>query len=82
MTQALLGAGELVKLDLRRDRIMIPVWVYALTATAAATAYSFRHLYDTPQSRLEFATAVANNASTRAMYGPVHDPSTIGGLTA
>jgi ABC-2 type transport system permease protein len=82
MTQALLGAGELVKLDLRRDRIMIPVWVYALTATAASTAYSFRHLYDTPQSRLEFATAVANNASTRAMYGPVHDPSTIGGLTA
>src|SRR5262249_34825700 len=78
MTQALLGAAELVKLALRRDRIMMPVWVYALTATAVSAAYSFRHLYDTPQSRLEFAAGVASNASTLAMYGPVHDPSTIG----
>jgi ABC-2 type transport system permease protein len=82
MREALLGAGELVKLALRRDRIMIPAWVYALTATAASTAYSFAHLYDTPQSRLEFAAGVASNASTLAMYGPVHDPSTVGGLTA
>jgi polyether ionophore transport system permease protein len=82
MSEALLGAGELVKLALRRDRIMIPVWVYALTATAASTAYSFAHLYDTPQSRLEFAAGVASNASTLAMYGPIHDPSTVGGLTA
>ncbi len=82
MTQALLGAGELVKLALRRDRIMIPVWVYALTATAASTAYSFTHLYDTPQSRLNFAASVTSNGSTLAMYGPVHNPSTIGGLTA
>src|SRR5262249_35005334 len=79
MTQALLGAGELVKLALRRDRIMIPVWVYALTATAASTAYSFTHLYDTPRSRLDFAASVTSNGSTLAMYGPVHNPSTIGG---
>jgi ABC-2 type transport system permease protein len=82
VTDALLGTGQLVKLALRRDRIMIPVWVYALAATAASTAYSFSHLYDTPQSRLDFAAGIARNPSTLAMYGPIHDPSTVGGLTA
>jgi ABC-2 type transport system permease protein len=82
LTDALLGTRELVKLALRRDRIMIPVWVYALTATAASTAYSFAHLYDTAQSRLDFAAGIASNASTLALYGPIHDPGTIGGLTA
>src|SRR5215468_9634365 len=82
LTDALLGTGELIKLALRRDRIMIPAWVYALTATAASTAESFAYLYNTTQSRLDFAAGIAGNASALALYGPIHDPSTIGGLTA
>ena len=35
-SDTLAGAGELTRLALRRDRIMLPVWVYALTAIAAS----------------------------------------------
>jgi ABC-2 type transport system permease protein len=66
----LVGAGALAKLALRRDRVMIPIWVYALVATAASTAYSFGKLYDTAESRLDFAAGIRDNPSTLALYGP------------
>jgi ABC-2 type transport system permease protein len=78
----LLGTGALVKLGLRRDRIMIAVWAYAATAFAASTSYSYGRLYDTVQSRREFAAGVEHNGATRAMYGRVFNADTVGGLTA
>ncbi len=79
---ALAGTGALVKLGLRRDRIMMPVWVYALTATAVSTAYSYDKLYKTTESRLDFADGVRNNVSTLAYYGHVYDFGSTGGLVA
>src|ERR1019366_7745285 len=43
----LAGTGALARLAGRRDRIMLPVWVYVLTALVAGTAYTFRKLYPT-----------------------------------
>ena len=37
---ALAGTGELTRLAARRDRILLPVWIYVLTAVVASTAYS------------------------------------------
>jgi ABC-2 type transport system permease protein len=82
MKSALTGTIELARLGLRRDRLMIPIWVYALAAAAISTAYSFRGLYNTPGVRREFAAGVESNASTLALYGHVYSPSTVGGLTA
>jgi ABC-2 type transport system permease protein len=79
---ALVGTGALVKVALRRDRIMLPVWVYALVATVVGTAASYRGLYGTVASREEFAAGVAGNASALAMYGRVYDGGSVGGLTA
>jgi ABC-2 type transport system permease protein len=78
----LAGTGELVRLGLRRDRIMIPVWAYALTATAVATAYSYAKLYDTVAARLDFADGVRDNTSTLAFYGHVYQLGSTGGLVA
>ncbi len=41
----LAGTGALARLDGRRDRIMLPAWIYVLTALVAGTAYSFKKLY-------------------------------------
>ena len=43
----LTGAGILAKLALRRDRIMLPAWVYVVVIGVASSAYTFTHLYKT-----------------------------------
>ncbi|GAA0690954.1 exporter of polyketide antibiotics [Kitasatospora atroaurantiaca] len=77
----LAGTGTLLRLALRRDRIMLPAWVYVLTASVASTAYTFGNLYDSGAARERFAAGMASNSSLRALYGPVFG-SSIGGLTA
>ncbi|MDH6125664.1 ABC transporter permease [Kitasatospora sp. GP82] len=78
---SLAGTGTLLRLALRRDRIMLPAWVYVLTAAAVSTAYSFGRLYATAAAREQFAAGMNTNSSLRALYGPVYDAS-LGGLTA
>lgn len=75
------GTRILIRLASRRDRIMLPVWVYVLIASSASTAYSFRGLYPTESSREQFAATINATPSTIAIYGPVHATS-LGGLTA
>jgi ABC-2 type transport system permease protein len=77
-----MNTAILVRLWLRRDRIMVPLWVYGLTALVASTAYGFKSLYTTPGSIHSFAAGVAGNAATLAMYGPIFDQNTLGGLVA
>lgn len=79
---AFTGTTQLMRIGLRRDRFMIPIWVYALAASAIGTAFSYRGLYKTVASRLEFAAGVGSNGSTLALYGHVYAPGTVGGLTA
>jgi len=57
----LAGTGALAKLAARRDRLMLPVWVYVLTALVASTAYSFKKLYPTATARAEFAVTAGHN---------------------
>lgn len=68
----LAGTGTLLKIWFRRDRIMLPAWVYLLLAAVVSTAYSFKSLYKTPESRASLATGVNASAVTRALAGPVH----------
>ena len=44
----LTGARELTRLAIRRDRIMLPVWIYALTAIGASGGYAVKQIYKTP----------------------------------
>lgn len=66
---ALTGLGTLIRFNLRRDRIRIPVWVAALAFGAIATANSFAELYATPASRAASA-ATMNTPAGLAMTGP------------
>jgi ABC-2 type transport system permease protein len=76
------GVPTLVKLIGRRDRIRLAVWVYAIAALVAATAYSFRGLYHTVAAREAFGATIRANASLLALDGPLFDASSTGGLTA
>jgi ABC-2 type transport system permease protein len=79
--RTLTGTGALTKLALRRDRIMIVIWVYVLTAFVAFTVYGFKNLYPTQAGRTEFITAAGNNPALLSLYGPLYGHS-LGSLTA
>ncbi|MGD0683558.1 MAG: ABC transporter permease [Streptosporangiaceae bacterium] len=77
----LAGTSALARLAARRDRIMLPAWIYVLTALVAGTAYSFRKLYPTVAGREQFAAVAARNPALLSLYGPLSG-SSIGSLTA
>ncbi|MFE2933012.1 ABC transporter permease [Streptomyces sp. NPDC059278] len=77
----LAGTWRLLRLALRRDRVMMPVWVLVLGGSFASVAGSLTSLYDTAGQRAELAASMNGNSSLRAMYGPVFDDS-VGGLVS
>ncbi|MEV0962020.1 ABC transporter permease [Streptomyces sp. NPDC049910] len=77
----LAGTGTLLRLALRRDRIMLPVWVLVITGMVVSGTGSLGTLYDTPEERTRFAESMAANGSLRSLYGPVFGDST-GALVA
>ncbi|WP_406014275.1 ABC transporter permease [Streptomyces sp. NBC_00984] len=80
-TGQLAGTWPLLRLALRRDRIMLPIWVLALGGSFSSVGSSIASLYDTAAQRAELAASMNGNSSLRAMYGPVFDDS-VGGLVS
>jgi ABC-2 type transport system permease protein len=72
---ALAGTGVLASLALRRDRLFLVIWVYAIVGALASTTYSFRHLYVTEAQRASLAVSIRNNPSFLALSGPVYGDS-------
>ncbi|MFE4643095.1 ABC transporter permease, partial [Streptomyces sp. NPDC056730] len=77
----LAGTGTLLRLALRRDRIILPVWVLVLGAAYLSVTQSVATLYDTPAERADLIRSMSANGSLRALYGPVFSDS-VGGLTS
>jgi ABC-2 type transport system permease protein len=69
------GTGQLARLAVRRDRIMLPAWVYVLTAIAASGAYALHNLYPAAAGRAQFAASAGNNPSLTFLYGQLHGAS-------
>ena len=77
---SLAGTGTLVRLALRRDRIVLPVFIVILIVMVAASASATKRVYPDSASRLQAAAAVNSTTSTLALYGPIHDETSIGAL--
>ncbi|MGW2655709.1 ABC transporter permease [Streptomyces sp. NPDC001478] len=77
----LAGTGTLLRLALRRDRIVLPVWVLVLGGSFSSVGRSISALYGTPAERAELAASMNGNSSVRALYGPVFGDS-VGGLVS
>jgi ABC-2 type transport system permease protein len=78
---ALAGTGQLVRLALRRDRIMLTAWILIFVAIAASSASATRGLYDTPEALAQAALAINNSPSLVALYGLIYDVSSIGAIS-
>jgi ABC-2 type transport system permease protein len=77
----LAGTGALAKLAVRRDRIMLPAWIYVVVIGVAANAYTFARLYRTPASRVALVASGEGNPALLFLYGRLNGTS-VGALTA
>ncbi|MFI1386615.1 ABC transporter permease [Embleya sp. NPDC020886] len=75
MSGGLAGLRELSKLASRRDRIILPLWAYALIGSAASTAYSIKGLFPDQASRQEFVDGIRAASGAAALYGRILDTS-------
>ncbi|WP_200307639.1 ABC transporter permease [Streptomyces adelaidensis] len=80
-TGQLTGTGTLLRFALRRDRVMVPVWVAVTGLMVLSMPNSLKSLYGTGAERADLMRQMATNSSLRALIGPVFDDS-LGALTA
>jgi ABC-2 type transport system permease protein len=78
---ALAGTRQLARLAFRRDRVMLPAWVYALTVIAASGGYGLKAVYKTAASRATLAASVYHDEALSFLYGQLHG-SSLGAITA
>src|ERR1700748_2663526 len=78
---ALTATGALTKLALRRDRLMLPVWVYVVVIGVASNAYAFAKLYKTAAARESLVSSGLDNPALIFLYGRLNGDS-VGALTA
>lgn len=71
----LAGARELAGLALRRDRLMLVGWLYALTAIAVSAGYGVKLVYKTAASRATLAATVRGDPALAFLYGQLHGMS-------
>jgi ABC-2 type transport system permease protein len=81
MRGTLVGTRRLVRLILRRDRVLLPVWVLAASIMPLAAASGFKALYSGPAALAAAAAGFTNNPAFRVLFGPVF-ASNLGSLVA
>ncbi|MBH0776393.1 ABC transporter permease [Nocardia bovistercoris] len=65
------GTGQLLRLYLRRDRIVAPLWVLAFGLLPTFYVASTTGVYDTPAKLADYAKSITDSPALVAMYGPV-----------
>ncbi|MFD9891012.1 ABC transporter permease [Amycolatopsis sp. NPDC059027] len=77
---ALAGTWQLTRLALRRDRIVLPIWIVLLSIVPASTVSTYEQFYPTAASRAALSASASTNPSFALLYGPAFDLSTAGGF--
>jgi len=80
VNQSLVGAPRLLRLALRRDRVLLPVWVAALVLGSVSSVQATVDLYPDAASRAEAAAGINDNPAVVAIYGPLADVNSLGSL--
>ena len=76
------GLGTLARLAVRRDRVMLPVWIRRPGGLDRQHGLLAQEALPDPGRRDTLASSIATNPSLRALYGPIYDTHTLGALTA
>ncbi|MEU4693073.1 ABC transporter permease [Actinoplanes sp. NPDC023714] len=69
------GVLPLLRLVLRRDRVIMPLWILGFGLLPYLYVSSFASLFATAQERADYARISAGNAGFVALYGPLHGDS-------
>jgi ABC-2 type transport system permease protein len=75
------GTSRLIRLILRRDRFIMPLWVALLGIVPAGYVSAFEGLFPTDAERVAYAHSGGSNAGFVALYGVLHG-SSMGELVA
>jgi ABC-2 type transport system permease protein len=75
------GVGKLIRLILRRDRLLLPLWVFILGLVPVSYVSSFNGLFPTAAERQHYADISEHNAGFVALYGQLAG-SSIGQLVS
>ncbi|WP_163571800.1 hypothetical protein [Fodinicola feengrottensis] len=78
---ALAGTGTLVRLIMRRDRILLPVWIVLSALLCMGIAVSTADVYKTAADRMTFAAGAMASPAQLFSRGTIYSAS-VGGLTA
>ncbi|MDQ7805910.1 ABC transporter permease [Amycolatopsis sp. A133] len=78
----LAGTWHLTRLALRRDRVVLPIWIVLLSIVPASTVNTFTQFYPTVADRLALQAGANANPSYALLYGPPFDLTTAGGFIA
>ncbi|TXL57495.1 ABC transporter permease [Aeromicrobium terrae] len=74
------GTLLLTRLALRRDRVLVAIWLLLLVGVCYASAEATTSLYPSLAERVRAAEAINSSPSIVALYGPVVDVTSIGEL--
>lgn len=77
---SLVGTPALLWLAVRRDRVLLPVWIGALALMGAFTVRATVDLYDTTLALRSAARGVNESPALVAMYGPIPDETSLGAV--
>lgn len=80
-SRQLAGTGALLRLALRRDRVMMPVWVLVVAGLVLSMPGALEQTYGTAAERAGAMRSMNANSSMRALYSPVFGDS-LGALSA
>ena len=78
---ALTGTGDLLRFALRRDRVLLTVWVLGLAVMVASSVAATAGLYTSEAARIEASEAINSTAALVALYGKVYVPTSLGALS-
>ncbi|MFJ4109017.1 ABC transporter permease [Oerskovia enterophila] len=82
LRRALAGTGSLVRLALRRDRVVLPVYVVVVLLMVAVTYSSVATVYGTQAERDELAASMGTNSAFLALLGPLEHTGSVASTTA
>jgi ABC-2 type transport system permease protein len=77
----LAGIGQLARLGVRRDRILVAVSVVVLAGVSYASAAATGSLYPTPAEQVAAARSIDASPAVVALYGPILDVHSLGELS-
>lgn len=78
----MIGTWNLIRLALRRDRIILPIWILVIVGITFSTTATLEELYPVGQARQQLSLTANTNPAFLAMLGPLRDAQTLGGLLA